>query len=140
MRCLKTLIPLVLPLTFMVIACKTQRGLLSSRNTLRGADWILIEDGKAVKANGRPLYIHFLSKGFQAYAGCGAISGNYKVEGAQISLQKTKSSQAKCEDMHMQDTFLSLLGQADHFRIQGEEISLYKDKMLLLQFRRQATR
>ena len=136
MKYLKT-ITLTLLVSLAAMRCGIQRVAHKRAARLRGGKWALIESGKPVNANGKPIYLHFLKDKFQGYTGCNTMMGTYTRQGEALSLHKLKSTGEQCEDTGLQEAFLSLLSEVNRIQIQAGMMELYKDKILLLKFRKQ---
>ena len=127
---------LVLAGCLVVSGFKARKALLVS-----GIRWelMMMEDSVVQQntAGNRPyIYLADTSAAFAGLGVCNRITGHYKLApGRQIQFTQVQATWKACRNPAFESRFMSCLRQADHYRIAGNRLLLYRGKQLLLRFR-----
>ena len=82
-------------------------------------------------------FIHFDNekKSAGGNGGCNSFGSTLSVTGNNLQISEIFSTKMYCEGIQpVEDTYLKYLGKSNRFDIKGKILSLYKDKLLLLEF------
>ncbi|MES2849886.1 MAG: META domain-containing protein [Bacteroidota bacterium] len=75
-------------------------------------------------------------KTYEGFGGCNKISGTYSVEKSKIKFTSAPVLPSDCADISFENTFLSLLNEADKYEINGNTMTLKDGKKIILRFQR----
>ncbi len=67
-------------------------------------------------------------------AGCNNYFGDLNLDATagNFSVKNIGSTRMSCESMEVENTFLKMLGETDHYVVSGEMLELYKGNLLLM--------
>lgn len=108
--------------------------------SLVGLKWQLSkinDDMKPQPPDGQILWLQLLLGGeqFSAYGGCNSGGGKYKIEKDKLTLSDMLTTQMFCEpNMKLEKSYFTKLQMTNRYEIKGNNLSLYFDKTLLLEF------
>ncbi|WP_103327205.1 META domain-containing protein [Bacteroidetes bacterium endosymbiont of Geopemphigus sp.] len=100
--------------------------------------WVLEMENSLSKKN--DIYLIFDKKNsrFGGFGGCSSIGGEYSMVKGFIRFSKIFSTQKSCaESKDTESALLSLLEEANQIRMEKDKLYLYKEKILLLSFKKQ---
>lgn len=102
--------------------------------------WLLQdENGAVVSYNGENVSMEFAQEGSSyrasGFAGCNRYFSTVNLQPDQISFSAPGATLMACPEMEGEEAFLSLIPMVNNYEIAGNELKLYKDKILLLRFK-----
>ncbi len=124
---------------FSFSACKTAQTGKNQSSSLAPKYWRLVE------LNGAPVVkdplatreAHMILKGTQVNgnAGCNSYFGTFEIKADNgIGFGKMGSTMMACKDMQLEKQFLDALTNANTYSINGNQLSISKDKVILAKF------
>lgn len=136
---MKTTHILLLGLFLLIVSCGTIQTGDSAISSLQN-EWILQDNNVAQSGlNSEPITLIFDAEAenrVNGFAGCNWYSGSYSVTENIIEFSQMASTKRACPDLALEDEFLKLLNDVDRFEIRGNNLYLYKDKLLYLHFKK----
>ena len=125
---------------FLLLQCKPPAKDVSTAS-LQNTYWKLSTmNGKAIVTpeNGREVHIVLSKEGddlkLKGFAGCNSMGGSYTTTGDNIKFVVI-STKMFCQDrMEVENYLFSVLQKADHYKIEGEKLTLYEGTTLLTTF------
>lgn len=110
---------------------------------LENTSWNLVElEGKALDMpmNAKRVYIQLKGSDEQqnlsGFAGCNSMGGSYSTPGDNAIIFEPISTRMFCEEtMELENAFIKMLTSADRYQIEGRQLLLYKQDLLLGKFR-----
>ena len=96
---------------------------------LTGTNWVLVDQVKGVSPT-----IVFEEGKISGSAGCNKYFGPVTLDPAtgSFSAGELASTKKMCENMSVEDTFLKMLSSANSYKINGTNLELYKDGLILM--------
>ncbi len=70
------------------------------------------------------------------FAGCNQYGTSFSLNGASLSFANTYSAKKSCPDLKVEQNYFSALEEVNNYKIEGNNLYLYKDKLLLLHFKK----
>ena len=108
-----------------------------SNTNLHLHKWKLVDDNEIVNGlKKEPLYLKFDTSEYKVsgFAGCNFFDSSIEKNNNLITFSAIKKTEINCPNSNKEKDFFNLLNQVDRFEIKGNELLLYKGKLLLLQF------
>ncbi|MDO5654910.1 MAG: META domain-containing protein [Flavobacteriaceae bacterium] len=69
------------------------------------------------------------------FSGCNLYGGNYTYSGdGMIKFSEIFSTKRACPDLDIENKFFELMNSVNRFEVKGNDLYLYKDKLLLMHF------
>ncbi|MBX2897576.1 MAG: META domain-containing protein [Cyclobacteriaceae bacterium] len=106
--------------------------------TLENTRWALIElDAQAITFENKP-YLMFAPKSMvvNGFGGCNQLAGSYQSSAQKLKLNNIAATRIYCpETMQTEIDFLQRLQQITNFRIEGHELILLYDNIVVARFR-----
>lgn len=131
---------LLLATIFMISCSATKKSSTMHSVSFAGTKWVLSTlTGTTIPATAREAYIEFDSAKNAAAgsSGCNRMMGKYTLEGAQLKLGAMAGTRMACppEVMQFERAFLQALQDTDQFRMEGDQLTLYKEDQTLAVFK-----
>jgi heat shock protein HslJ len=105
-----------------------------------GKRWILVELKEVpvqLSDSRRDAYLEFNDgeKRFAGNGGCNHISGNYTLDGKELSFGEVISTKMACPDLAFETTFLETLKDVDRFEMEDDDLVLKDGRRVVMKFR-----
>jgi heat shock protein HslJ len=119
---------------------KEEEAIKQQATSLDGQKWMLAKlhkDGTVQGVVNKKPFIRFDQvKGSAGGNGsCNSFGSTLTVSGSSISISQIFSTKMYCEGVQgTENSFLDLLGKVNRYEIKGDQLSLYRDKEVLLEF------
>ncbi len=141
---MKKIFPLLISL-FLLSACGTSKKSSSmygkKDDSALNAQWFLQdESGENVMGlQGKPVTLEFhYDDGNKAngFAGCNQYGTHFTLQGSALSFDNTYASEMACPNLKLEQNYFSNLKEVNNYKIDGNNLYLYKDNLLLLHFKK----
>jgi heat shock protein HslJ len=109
----------------------------AAAGALSDRDWMLVSlNGNAILAD-RPPILRFEDGQVTGFGGVNRISSSYKHDGRQLKFGQVISTRMAGDPvlMRMESSFLRALDSVDGYRVDGDELTLTDDKVIVAVFR-----
>ncbi|MXV38535.1 META domain-containing protein [Flavobacteriaceae bacterium Ap0902] len=132
----------VIIISMFFFACKTTN--VGSSKPSRISDvhgvWNLQdEDQTALGIGNNPITLIFdptSRESISGFAGCNNYGGNIEGDNGYITFKDIYSTKMSCPTLNEEDNYLNLLEKVNRFEVVRNDLYLYKDKLLLLHFKK----
>ena len=127
-------------LAVMILVRVAPRAQAEPEFTLTDTTWQLVAiKNKAVKTviNGKNAYLRLTAENeaVQGFSGCNQFNGSWSIEDERIVLGALAMTMMACADeMNTEQVFMQALEEQNRHEIVGNELRMYKDNQLVLQF------
>jgi heat shock protein HslJ len=102
--------------------------------------WVLQDNNQnQLGLNEEPITISFgleEANKITGFAGCNYYGGNFSFNENEISFSDIYSTKRACPDLDIETEFFNLLNEVDNYEIKGNNLYLYKGKLLYLHFKK----
>lgn len=110
-----------------------------AKKALTTNKWILQDaNGPVVSYNSQEVSIEFTEEGTglraSGFAGCNRFFSGVELSPDHIKFSQPGSTMMACPDLDSETAFLALIGEVNAYEINGKELKLFKDKILLMRF------
>lgn len=135
---MKTLIT-SLAAVLLMTACSNSKNMSTTNKPLYDTKWLLkeiVNNGSTEQVNTKAFIRFDQAKASAGGNGsCNSFGSNAAVNGSEVKFSNIFSTKMYCEAVQqIENKFLGSLEQVNNYKINGNMLSLYKDKELLLQF------
>lgn len=136
---MKSLHILYLGLFLLVVSCGSVKTGESGAAALKN-EWIL-QDNNVAQAglNSEPITLIFEAEDanrITGFAGCNWYGGTFSLNDDLINFSQVYSTKRACPDLETESEFLKLLNDVNRYEIRGNNLYLYKGKLLYLHFKK----
>lgn len=136
---MKTIHILLLGLFLIIVSCGTVPTGESAISALKN-EWVLQDVNISQSGlNAEPITIIFDAEEpnrISGFAGCNWYGGSYSIQEDNIEFSQVFSTKRACPDLDIESEFLNLLNDVNRFEIRGNNLYLYKDKLVYLHFKK----
>ncbi len=140
---MKKIFPLLISL-FLLSACGTSKKNSSmygkKDNSALNAQWFLQdESGDVTGLQGKPITLEFHyddGNNANGFAGCNQYGTHFTLQGSALSFDNTYASEMACPNLKLEQNYFSNLREVNNYKIEGNNLYLFKDKLLLLRFKK----
>lgn len=102
-------------------------------------EWILQnENSNQVGLNNQAVTLSFDidQKNINGFSGCNNYRGDYSDVENTVQFNDIMSTKRACPDLTIESYYFDLLGKVNNYQVKGNSLYLYKDKILLLHFKK----
>lgn len=139
---MKNNIAIVLVLVILSAGCrpsdKINKAVGITKATLENTRWALTElHAEPITLENKP-YLMFAKKSMvvNGFGGCNQLAGSYELSGQKIKLNNIAATRMFCQEtMSVETSFLQSLQIINAYRIEGHELLLLQDEVLIARFR-----
>lgn len=139
---MKNNIAIVLVLVILSAGCrpsdKINKAVGITKATLENTRWALTElRAEPITLENKP-YLMFAKKSMvvNGFGGCNQLAGSYELSGQKIKLNNIAATRMFCQEtMSVETSFLQSLQIINAYRIEGHELLLLQDEVLIARFR-----
>lgn len=139
---MKNNIAIVLVLVILSAGCrpsdKINKAVGITKATLENTRWALTElRAELITLENKP-YLMFAKKSMvvNGFGGCNQLAGSYEISGQKIKLNNIAATRMFCQEtMSVETSFLQSLQIINAYRIEGHELLLLQDEVLIARFR-----
>ncbi|MGI9526229.1 MAG: META domain-containing protein [Weeksellaceae bacterium] len=126
-------------MSLLLAACGTTAVTSNKVSDLEGV-WNLQNDGQTTLGIGNnPITLIFdpsSEDNISGFSGCNNYGGTMSGKSGFISFSNIYSTKMSCPYLDLEDDYLDLLKQVDRFEVSRKDLYLYKNKLLLLHFKK----
>lgn len=139
---MKNYVAIVLVLVILSAGCrpsdKINKAVGITKATLENTRWALTElHAEPITLEKKP-YLMFAKKSMvvNGFGGCNQLAGSYELSGQKIKLNNIAATRMFCQEtMSVETSFLQSLQIINAYRIEGHELLLLQDEVLIARFR-----
>ncbi len=121
---------------FGMISCNSSKDANISKSKQELSDRYKIVSIKGVKslATIPTMKFDFALKKVNGNAGCNDYGGSMSMDGNKIKFSKFRATEMYCDNMNIEQKFLSKLAKVDYFKVENSQLEMYNqfDELLLV--------